>query len=443
MKRLGLRIAALVALAALTGCAAGMEIPEVQQRPPLEIDRDSAALTFAGATSKIPIGRRVGEFVNVGKVHKFTCTRASAGGLEWERRLSSSWTSEMGEVFFDTLKSAGYNVVGDPQRIFGRGDDRDSARFAVGARLIDLRGNFCQQLMGGLSVIPTGEMQGEFYTKVEWEIYSKDQRRVVKTLVSEGYGYSETPTYDATTAVLHLAFASAAANLAADPEFAELLAPASGPKAELPQSGGGNNPPLALIGSGPWSTPLAEHLEQVRDAVVTLRGNGGHGSGFFISRDGYGLTNEHVVGEAPTMTVRLRSGVEIEAQVLRRNPVRDVALFKAPVQVARPLAIAPAGRLKPLDDVFAIGSPTQVVMESTVTKGVVSGTRLYPFRGREQRFIQADAEIAGGNSGGPLVDARGNVVGISDLGIGGTTYLNLFIPIAEALAGLDVSVDAR
>lgn len=440
MRRVGMRVVALMALAALAGCAAGMEIPEVQQRPPIEVERDSATVSFAGATSKIPVGRRVGEFVNVGKVHKFTCTRASVGGLEWGRRLSQSWTSEMGEVFFDTFKSAGYNVVGDPQRIFNRGDDRDSARFSVGARLVDLRGNFCQQLMGGLSVIPTGEMQGEFYTKVEWEIYSNADRRVVKTLVSEGYGYSDTPTYEATTAVLHLAFASAAANLGADPEFAALLAPQSEPAAAA--SVGGGNPPLTLVGAKPTAAPLAEHLDRVLDAVVTLRGNGGHGSGFFISRDGYGITNQHVVGESDTMMLRLRSGVEIEAKVVRRHAVRDVALFKAPVQVSRPLAISPEGKLKALDDVFAIGSPTTIAMESTVTKGVVSGTRLYAFRGREQRFIQADAEIAGGNSGGPLVDARGNVVGISDLGIGGTTYLNLFIPIGEALGSLDLSVEA-
>lgn len=432
-----MRIAALAAFLGLGACTPPMEYPEVAQRPPIEVGRDTAKIRFGRALTKIPLGTQVAAVPNFGGgPREWGCGKKHMSGMEWGGRMVATWTSGLGEVFYDTMKAAGYNVVGDPTQLFETGEDRDNARFAVGARLVDLKGNFCE-VVTPLIAASTNQLKGEFYLKVEWEVYSLRERRVVGGLISEGIGRVTEPSSAAVPRALLSAFGAATSNLAADPEFLALLEEETVAKAPATARAEA----LALSGMRPLARPLAQSLEQILDGVVTLRTADGIGSGFFITADGYGLTNQHVVGKGETVTVRLRSGVEIEAKVLRSDYTRDVALFKAPLQVLRPLPIAADGKLALLDDVFAIGTPIDPAMQSSVTKGVVGAFRRFRFRNANQAYIQADAGVIGGNSGGPLVDARGNVVGITDLGIGNTEHLNLFIPIGEALTALGLTVE--
>ena len=170
-------------------------------------------------------------------------------------------------------------------------------------------------------------------------------------------------------------------------------------------------------------------------SVVTIRDAAGHGSGFFISTDGLILTNYHVVGEASEVAVILSNGLEGSGKVLRRDKARDVALIKMPVRVPNALALRMT-EVTPPERVYSIGSPIREAMNSTVTAGVVSAIRKDKTTG--QTYIQSDAAISGGNSGGPLVDENGNVVGISTatLAAPSAQNLNFFIPIPSALAAL-------
>ncbi len=143
----------------------------------------------------------------------------------------------------------------------------------------------------------------------------------------------------------------------------------------------------------------------------------GEGSGFIISPDGYILTNNHVVEDSDSVVVNLADGGRFTATVVGTDPSIDLALIK----------IDPAGKrlpTLPLGDseglrvgewVIAIGNPLEFAQ--TVTVGVVSGKeRRVPLRSTEialVSFIQTDAAINFGNSGGPLIDGRGNVVGIN------------------------------
>ena len=434
---------AMAMLAGLSACTTPMEYPKVTQRAPLDVGRDTADFMFAGGSSKIPLGTEVGTFPNIGSdVRELGCGRAGEGAVEWERRMAATWNGELGEVFYDTMKSAGYNVVGDPQRIFEHGNDRH-ARYAIGARLVDLKGNFCQEV-NVWRRIATKRIKGEFYAEVEWEVYDVSARRIDKTFVSEGFGRLTTPAYEGAQQALSYAFASAAANLAADPEFLAFLSVDTPAATEAKtREAKGTDADLALFGSKPSTRPMHDAIDVVLDGVVTVRQSTGHGSGFFISRDGYGITNAHVVGEAERVMLRLRSGIEIEAKVLRRDKARDVALFKAPIQVFRPLAVTPEAKVARLDDVYVVGTPLDLGLESTVTKGVVSALRTVEERGRWLDYIQADVAISPGNSGGPLIDRKANVIGLTVsayLFNGGTAGLNNFIPIGDGLKALHLTV---
>ncbi|NNG22508.1 Do family serine endopeptidase [Telluria aromaticivorans] len=159
----------------------------------------------------------------------------------------------------------------------------------------------------------------------------------------------------------------------------------------------------------------------------------GAGSGFIVSPDGVILTNAHVVQGADEVTVKLQDRREFRAKVLGTDPRTDVAVLKID---AKNLPVAPVGKSRSLlagEWVLAIGSPYG--LESTVTAGVVSAT------GRSLQdgvvpFIQTDVAVNPGNSGGPLFNTRGEVVGINSQiysQTGGYQGLSFAIPIDVAV----------
>jgi len=159
----------------------------------------------------------------------------------------------------------------------------------------------------------------------------------------------------------------------------------------------------------------------------------GVGSGFFISADGFILTNNHVVADATDIYVTLTDGREFEAKVIGTDERTDVALIKIDTdENMAALDIGDAKALKKGQWVLAIGSPFG--LESTVTAGIVSA--IGRDTGEYLPFIQTDVAVNPGNSGGPLLTLDGKVVGINSQIIsrsGGFMGISLAIPIDEAM----------
>ncbi|HMH96928.1 MAG TPA: AAA family ATPase [Bradyrhizobium sp.] len=187
-------------------------------------------------------------------------------------------------------------------------------------------------------------------------------------------------------------------------------------------------------------TPLSEGTSALQAAVVTIKIDGTYGSGFFISRDGYLLTNHHVVEDNKFVTIKLTTGRQMPGEVLRSHKARDVALVKVNESALEALPL----QLEPPDvaaEVYAVGTPVSETYSTTISKGIVSAYRTVD----DLKLIQSDAAIHGGSSGGAMVDRFGNVVAISVSGISSSaqklgTSINFFIPIADALKFLAVEV---
>jgi serine protease Do len=160
----------------------------------------------------------------------------------------------------------------------------------------------------------------------------------------------------------------------------------------------------------------------------------GQGSGFIVSADGYILTNAHVVDEASEVTVKLTDRREFQAKVVGADRLTDVALLKIEAQNLPIVRIGKAGALGVGEWVVAIGSPFG--FENSVTAGIVSAkSRSLPDDSRVP-FIQTDVAVNPGNSGGPLLDLNGNVVGINSQiysRTGGYMGLSFAIPIDLAM----------
>ncbi|MFA5663504.1 DegQ family serine endoprotease [Castellaniella sp.] len=158
----------------------------------------------------------------------------------------------------------------------------------------------------------------------------------------------------------------------------------------------------------------------------------GIGSGFVISKDGYVLTNNHVVNNANDIFVTMTDGTEYTAKVIGTDARTDIALLKIDADGLKPLPIGDSDELKKGQWVLAIGSPFG--LDSTVTAGIISA--INRDTGDYLPFIQTDVAVNPGNSGGPLINLDGQVVGINSQIVsrsGGFMGISLAIPIDEAL----------
>lgn len=205
------------------------------------------------------------------------------------------------------------------------------------------------------------------------------------------------------------------------------------------------------------SLTASEAFEKVKPAVVTISTKSiqdyggfypqeveGLGSGFIINEEGYILTNYHVVANSTDVKVLLSTGEEVGAKVVNYDQQMDMAMLKLDEGTEIP-GIAELGdsdALYPGQDVIAIGTPLSKNFAQTITKGIVSAVNreVESESGTSSKVIQTDAAINAGNSGGPLVNSQGQVIGINSMKIGSSGSsssasvegMGFAIPINEA-----------
>jgi serine protease Do len=186
---------------------------------------------------------------------------------------------------------------------------------------------------------------------------------------------------------------------------------------------------LDSAGLAPDEVTVVTVARQVAPSVVSVQQNGGFGSGVVIRRDGVILTNAHVVGEAREVRIGLADGREIGARVLGRDPSVDVAVVRVTGSELPVAPLADSDELLVGQTAIAIGNP--LGLERTVTRGVISAIDRSPRGVGLDGLIQTDAAISPGNSGGPLLDSRGRVIGINTAVISapGASGLGFAIPI--------------
>jgi serine protease Do len=158
------------------------------------------------------------------------------------------------------------------------------------------------------------------------------------------------------------------------------------------------------------------------------------GSGFIIDKDGFILTNNHVIEKSNEIKVRLADETEFDAKIIGRDPKTDLALIKIqPGSPLTPISLGDSDKLQVGDWVIAIGNPFG--LGNTVTAGIVSAKYRQIGAGSYDNFIQTDAPINPGNSGGPLLNTAGEVVGINSAIFtqsGGNVGIGFAVPVNMA-----------
>ena len=176
------------------------------------------------------------------------------------------------------------------------------------------------------------------------------------------------------------------------------------------------------VGSG--ELPVSEIYDRASKAVVEIAATGGstfgsqasaQGSGFVYDEDGHVVTNQHVVAGASSISISFWNGTELEATLVGTDPSTDLAVLHvdAPPSLLQPLRLGNSSAVEVGDAVLAFGSPFG--LEGTVTSGIVSALHremTAPNNFTITDTIQTDAAINHGNSGGPLLDRNGRVIGV-------------------------------
>lgn len=337
--------------------------------------------------------------------------------VRYSKRFDESLVAWLSRSFKDLAAKQGFSLSDRSRSAFE--DKKTGADFKLGATLLAIDYRACN----------AGEtMSGSVYTKMKWEVFSARRQKVVYAPVIES-------VYETSTKIPMDEFSSQlmrtlSGNLLADPKFIELI-----------QSGGLTDsdatpalPPLQVAAEKVVHGGVAQASAALVKAVVTVESGVGSGSAFYISRAGHLLTNHHVVADAKFVRIKLSDGRSLVGEVLRSDKARDVALVQTdPIGFDVLSLRADAPQVG--EEVFALGSPFGSMLSGSISRGVLSARRVL----ESVPFLQSDVAISPGSSGGPLLDAKGRVVGIAQLG-SKSAGVNLFIPIEEALEKLSLTV---
>lgn len=158
----------------------------------------------------------------------------------------------------------------------------------------------------------------------------------------------------------------------------------------------------------------SNYVKSVKDAVksvVTIKTKKGHGSGCVIANDGFIITNQHVINDVDStqkIYVITSDGKQYEAKIIRTNPVYDLALLKVNANFEKVFYVKKNSEVDIGEEVFAIGTPSGIELNQTISKGIISSIRKLD----NKEIIQTDVSINPGNSGGALINNKGQLLGI-------------------------------
>jgi S1-C subfamily serine protease len=356
------------------------EAEVVEAVEPIKVE-SSRSVAFKDLVFDFPVGKEIG----------CLWEQSSRNPINWEIGLASG-----GDVFRSTasrmLAAAGYQVLGGTAKLFEE-DHSAQARMLVAGRVVELFVDYC-------TYRPSGRRVWSGSSKIEWQIYDTRERRVVASqTLSSGI---ESASGSLATAIL----------LTCEQSLKELLANQDVVAALTQPENTSNIAAVTfddlLIVKKCKAANKKPRRQDTLKSVVLIRVGETHGSGFIASTDGFVLTAAHVVGGASQVTVRFHNGFEIPANVERVDADTDIALLKIQGSgfSCLPMSDNPAPEIG--SNVYAYGSPASDVLSFSVTRGIVSAVREV----EQRQLIQTDASVSPGNSGGPLVNERGEVIAV-------------------------------
>lgn len=313
----------------------------------------------------------------------------------------------------EALRAEGFNAVGAESLVFNK-DEGERADLVLGGTVKEAH---CE--------VPIRRLRCNI--GIEWQLLDRERDEVVYRVLSR-FADLDLPRKNDALAARTLVM-GALHQLMKRRRFAALL---NAQGVALPPDDNFSPATFAACTQSPRELPT--DFEAIANGTVVIKSGGGTGSGFAVSGDGLLMTAAHVVSSGK-VEVHTRDGKSLPARVVRISHKQDVALLSlGPGQSERPCLVIEPGVPVTGADAYAVGSPGGETLGFSLTRGIVSGLRTIS----DVQLIQTDASLSPGNSGGPLVDHEGRVVGVVSRKIAGRAIegLGFAIPIAAGLVAL-------
>ena len=410
--------------------------------PVAQVATDMRMIDLERLQFDIPRGTQTAKFSTPPLIY---CWGTRLVDTHYQGERSEAQSIAWKDTFRQVMKGHGYRVPGASGALFAEKQE-EAAEFEFGANVTSV---YSEGMMScDLITAEIKGLTGSAKVKMEWQVFDPLRRRIVFRDTVEGTYTSDRVLPVDGGLMIHHAFADAVNKLAADPRVRDLVT------AKPVKSAGATSAPapvptsparVMLPRQSQSASPIDTHIDHLRSATVQIEAGNGLGSGFLIRDDGLMLTNQHVVRGHRFIRATIVSGRTVVGEVLHVDELRDVALVKLEGR-NYPVVSIRETPVRVTEEVYAVGSPRFKQLGWTVTRGVVSAYRqaVPPER---LDYIQADVAIHGGNSGGPLFDRHGNVVGIAvhswapdPTNRSANTSLSGFIPILDGLEKLGIEL---
>lgn len=402
-------VSPLVLLVAAVAAGAPV-LPDISvpRAEPLAVEGDTRSVGFTRVVFRIEPDSLVGA----------SYMRGAKQELRWRSTLVVA-PEDYAILALERLREQGYDARGGEDLLFDQ-DTSGSARFQLGAEVSDLR-------YRSVETMNRKQSSTECRLDLDWQLFDRTTGEVVLRLRTRGWAKVDGAS---APSVFNRAFLAGLDHLMAEQRFRGALTEPLAPVASH-----GTDMVLRRCARPPHAMP--GQAEQAMDGAVVVTAGQVVASGWLVSPDGYVVTAAHAVQGSSPIEVLLHQGLALDAELLRADREQDVALLHIPGN--RHACIPPTEGRAPIGaDIYGIGAPFGTELAFTLSRGIVSGHRSW----EGVQFLQTDASLNAGNSGGPLLTAEGRVAAIVSWKIAapGSEGLSFGVPVQAVLSRLGVTL---
>lgn len=363
--------------------------------PELELDSTAPIVAFDKLVMDPPDQKKIGRYKDK---QGETETMGWVGSKISERKFA--------RIFYGTTIASGVPTPFDSKaRVFSeqKRNANKLPRFIIGGTITEMFTNLAYDKSAGKGVDP---VLGSSRTNIEWQVMDMATGKVVLKRNKPAEVRIRCRPYDTSTIPIRV-FELSLLGLYEDEDMLRLLKETEN-ASFTPRVIAADDTLIMQSVLLPSFENSAELIQYGSEACVTVLTDGGHGSGVVISEDGMILSAEHVISGANKIEVEFANGLKMDATIVRTDPVNDVVLLQISGKGHKALPLGVNSSPKLGEEVLTIGTPAEVELGQSVAKGIVSGKRKVD----NDVYIQTDMAVSPGNSGGPLINMQGEVVGI-------------------------------
>lgn len=308
--------------------------------------------------------------------------------------------------FYEILNNSGIPTPVNPiNSLFSNEKSRKNTlpRYIIGTQIIDYKTEAKRLKKDKLSA---GRIVSVSFVKMEWKVYDKAIDKVVLSYTNEKKIRLRGTSLGNNTLQLFEELLIDFLNTGA---LSELMINAKNDQVKeiMPDTSSTSSIQIKQI-SNPTFKNISEMVKYTSQSCVTIITDGGHGSGVIIDPQGYILTAYHVVEGINKIRIKMENGIELDANIIAYNTPTDLALLRIHGGGFRALPFSKENSINIGEEVLTIGTPADLDLGQSISRGMISGKRSI----ENNIYIQLDIAVSPGNSGGPLINQQGEIIGI-------------------------------